>query len=338
MAGTAYYHREPRITEQKTSRLAALQGVQSALSGVEAYQGNQLNNAEGGSPGSVVGVNLSWGSQSSTSTQTQTSNQSQGSQLTAGNNLTIRASEGDIRVQGSELQTGQDMLLNAKRDVLLESALNSQKLDGKNESHGSSFGVGINFGSGANGISVNASANKGKGNEKGTGTSHTETTLNAGDNLSIVSGRDSTLTGAQASGNSVKMDVGRNLTLTSEQDTDDYDAKQSNMSAGGSASPGGGSLSVSASRDKMHSTYASVQEQTGIFAGKGGFDVTVGEHTQLNGAVIGSTADAGKNKLDTGALGFKDIENSAEYKVEHQSVGSQFLGMWRTVPTVHANI
>ncbi|VEC02278.1 p120 [Cedecea lapagei] len=320
--------------KESNGRLATLQGVQSALSGVEAYQGNQLNNADGGSPGSVIGVNLSWGSQSSKSTQTQTSNHSQGSQLTAGNNLTIRASEGDIRVQGSELQAGQDMLLNAKRDVLLESAQNSQKLDGKNESHGSSYGVGLNFGSGANGISVNASANKGKGNEKGTGTSHTETTLNAGDKLSIVSGRDTTLTGAQASGNSVKMDVGRNLTLTSEQDTDDYDAKQSNMSAGGSASMGGGSLSVSASRDKMHSTYASVQEQTGIFAGKGGFDVTVGEHTQLNGAVIGSTADAGKNKLDTGTLGFKDIENSAEYKVEHQSagissggsVGSQFLG------------
>ncbi|MCS3608498.1 hypothetical protein [Erwinia rhapontici] len=42
--------------------------------------------------------------------------------------------------------------------------------------------------------------------------------------------------------------------------------------------------------------YDSVVEQTGIFAGKGGFDVTVGEHTQLNGAVIGSTATA-DNKM-----------------------------------------
>ncbi|WP_353592082.1 hemagglutinin repeat-containing protein [Enterobacter sp. TMH.L2] len=39
-------------------------------------------------------------------------------------------------------------------------------------------------------MSVNASANKGKGNEKGTGTSHTETTLNAGNTLSSVSGRE----------------------------------------------------------------------------------------------------------------------------------------------------
>ncbi|BCQ36940.1 hypothetical protein ERHA55_48140 [Erwinia rhapontici] len=36
---------------------------------------------------------------------------------------------------------------------------------------------------------------------------------------------------------------------------------------------------------------------------------------------IGSTATADKNRLDTGTLGFSNIENRAEYQVEHQSVG-----------------
>ncbi|EEY0565140.1 filamentous hemagglutinin, partial [Escherichia coli] len=113
------------------------------------------------------------------------------------------------------------------------------------------------------------------------------------------------------------------LTLTSEQDSDRYDSKQQNASAGGSFTFGSmsGSASVNLSRDKMHSNYDSVQEQTGIFAGRGGFDVTTGQHTQLNGAVIASTATADKNRLDTGTLGFRDIENRADYKVEHQSVG-----------------
>ncbi|MBL6329439.1 VENN motif pre-toxin domain-containing protein, partial [Escherichia coli] len=113
------------------------------------------------------------------------------------------------------------------------------------------------------------------------------------------------------------------LTLTSEQDSDRYDSKQQNASAGGSFTFGSmsGSASVSLSRDKMHSNHDSVQEQTGIFAGRGGFDVTTGQHTQLNGAVIASTATADKNRLDTGTLGFRDIENRADYKVEHQSVG-----------------
>jgi len=95
-----------------------------------------------------------------------------------------------------------------------------------------------------------------------------------------------------------------------------------------------GSASVNLSKDKMHSNYDSVVEQTGIFAGKGGYDITVGEHTQLDGAVIGSTATADKNRLDTGTLGWGDIDNRADFKTEHQSVGfssggsigSQFAG------------
>ncbi|HFU9147189.1 TPA: ShlB/FhaC/HecB family hemolysin secretion/activation protein [Escherichia coli] len=162
-----------------------------------------------------------------------------------------------------------------------------------------------------------------KGSEKGNGTTHTETTVDAGNRLTIISGRDTTLTGAQAGGETVKVDAGRHLTLTSEQDSDRYDSKQQNASAGGSFTFGSmsGSASVSLSRDKMHSNYDSVQEQTGIFAGRGGFDVTTGQHTQLNGAVIASTATADKNRLDTGTLSFSDIENRADFKTEHQSAG-----------------
>nr|EJN5126790.1 toxin-activating lysine-acyltransferase [Escherichia coli] len=183
--------------------------------------------------------------------------------------------------------------------------------------------IGVGVGSGGWGISVSASANQGKGSEKGNGTTHTETTVDAGNQLTIISGRDTTLTGAQAGGETVKVDAGRHLTLTSEQDSDRYDSKQQNASAGGSFTFGSmsGSASVNLSRDKMHSNYDSVQEQTGIFAGRGGFDVTTGQHTQLNGAVIASTATADKNRLDTGTLGFSDIENRADFKTEHQSAG-----------------
>ncbi|EFI6850983.1 hypothetical protein BCD23_004995, partial [Escherichia coli] len=214
-------------------------------------------------------------------------------------------------------------LLQANRDVNLVSAENTSKLEGKNTSSGGSVGVGVGVGSGGWGISVSASANQGKGSEKGNGTTHTETTVDAGNRLTIISGRDTTLTGAQAGGETVKVDAGRHLTLTSEQDSDRYDSKQQNASAGGSFTFGSmsGSASVNLSRDKMHSNYDSVQEQTGIFAGRGGFDVTTGQHTQLNGTVIASTATADKNRLDTGTLGFSDIENRADYKVEHQSVG-----------------
>ncbi|HDV9171429.1 TPA: VENN motif pre-toxin domain-containing protein, partial [Escherichia coli] len=66
--------------------------------------------------------------------------------------------------------------------------------------------------------------------------------------------------------------------------------------------------------------FDSVAEQTGMFSGDGGFDITVGNHTQLDGAVIASTATADKNSLDTGTLGFSDIHNEADYKVSHSGI------------------
>lgn len=314
------------------SRLEALQGVKAALSGAQAVQAGRLADAQGADAGNnnTVGISLSYGSQSSKSEQQSEQTVAKSSALTAGNNLSIQATgsgvkdvDGDLTIQGSQIKAGNNVLLQANRDVNLVSAENTSKLEGKNSSSGGSVGVGIGVGAGGWGISVSASANQGKGSEKGNGTTHTETTVDAGNRLTIISGRDTTLTGAQAGGETVKVDAGRHLTLTSEQDSDRYDSKQQNASAGGSFTFGSmsGSASVSLSRDKMHSNYDSVQEQTGIFAGRGGFDVTTGQHTQLNGAVIASTATADKNRLDTGTLGFSDIENRADYKVEHQSVG-----------------
>ncbi|MEH5172434.1 VENN motif pre-toxin domain-containing protein, partial [Escherichia coli] len=77
---------------------------------------------------------------------------------------------------------------------------------------------------------------------------------------------------------------------------------------------------IAASRDKMKSRFDSVAEQTGMFAGDGGFDITVGKHTQLDGAVIASTATPDKNHLDTGTLGFSDLHNEADYKVSHSGI------------------
>lgn len=61
--------------------------------------------------------------------------------------------------------------------------------------------------------------------------------------------------------------------------------------------------------------------------------------------MIGSTATADKNRLDTGTLGFSDIENRADFEVEHQSVGmstggsigSQFAGNMANGLLVGAN-
>ncbi|EPB4201703.1 hemolysin, partial [Yersinia enterocolitica] len=61
--------------------------------------------------------------------------------------------------------------------------------------------------------------------------------------------------------------------------------------------------------------------------------------------MIASTATADKNTLDTGTLGFSNIGNKADFKVEHQSVGistggnigGQFVGNMANGLLVGAN-
>ncbi|HEE5122874.1 TPA: hemagglutinin repeat-containing protein, partial [Klebsiella pneumoniae] len=258
------------------------------------------------------------------------------STLNAGNNLAVTATGGDITVAGGQVKAGKDVTLEAFRDVNLTASQDTQQTTGSNKSSGGSIGVGIGAGAGGAGISISANASSSKGHESGNGTWQNETTVDAGHQVIISSGRDTTLAGAQVSGHQVTADVGRDLTITSLRDSDHYDSTQSSLSGGLGYTFGAGSWSgsLNASRDKMTSDWSSVQEQSGIFAGQGGFDVSVGSHTQLNGGVIAATGSADKNSLNTGTLGFSDIHNQADYKTQHQgggistggSIGSQFAG------------
>ncbi|EKT5620120.1 hemagglutinin repeat-containing protein, partial [Escherichia coli] len=275
------------------------------------------------------GVSLSLTTQKSKSQQHSESDTVSGSTLNAGNNLSVVATgknrgdnRGDIVIAGSQLKAGGNTSLDAANDILLSGAANTQKTTGRNSSSGGGAGVSIGAGGNGAGISVFAGVNAAKGSEKGNGTEWTETTTDSGKTVTINSGRDTVLNGAQVNGNRIIADVGHDLLISSQQDTSKYDSKQTSVAAGGSFTFGSmtGSGYIAASRDKMKSRFDSVAEQTGMFSGDGGFDITVGNHTQLDGAVIASTATADKNSLDTGTLGFSDIHNEADYKVSHSGI------------------
>jgi filamentous hemagglutinin len=74
------------------------------------------------------------------------------------------------------------------------------------------------------------------------------------------------------------------------------------------------------SQGKVKSTYSSVNDISGIGAGTGGYNIYVGGNTDLNGAVITSTADAAKNVLDTGTLSFENLHNVSEYDAKQTTV------------------
>nr|WP_269473766.1 hemagglutinin repeat-containing protein [Enterobacter asburiae] len=313
--------------EQSDGRLKALQATKTVLSGVQAGQAADMA-ATTGDP-NAMGVSLSLTTQKSKSQQHAESDAVAGSTLNAGNNLSITANgknkganSGDIVIAGSQLKAGGDTTLDAQNDILLSGAANTQKTSGKNSSSGGGIGVSIGAGGNGAGISVFANVNAAHGKDKGNGTDWTETTIDSGKNVTLKSGHDTVLDGAQVNGNKIVADVGHDLLMRSQQNNSDYDSKQTSVAAGGSFTFGtmSGSGYINASQDKMKSRFDSVAEQTGLYAGDGGFDITVGHHTQLDGAVIASTATPDKNSLDTGTLGFSDIHNEADFKTSHSGI------------------
>jgi len=110
-------------------------------------------------------------------------------------------------------------------------------------------------------------------------------------------------------------------------------AAETSTGGGFSISQGGGSASFSHTNSSANGSYAGVNEQAGIQAGTGGFDINVKGNTDLKGAVIASDADASKNTLTTGTLTFSDIENHSEYSASSSgfsggaSVGAPSKGL-----------
>jgi hypothetical protein len=168
-------------------------------------------------------------------------------------------------------------------------------------------GIGISL-SPTSGSGIYVSSGKCTETQNTTKTTHTPSTVIARDKLTIKSGRDTNIIGSQVQGDRVEAQVGGNLNLESQQDTETYKEK----SAQASVNIGVGTTTVGASGGKMTSDYSSVTGQAGIYAGKAGFDITVKGNTDLKGAVIDSKASS-ENKLTTGTITYSDIKNEAEY-------------------------
>lgn len=225
--------------EQSDGRLKALQATKTVLSGVQAGQAADM--AATTSDPNAMGVSLSLTTQKSKSQQHAESDAVAGSTLNAGNNLTITANgknngvnSGDIVIAGSQLKAGSDTTLDAQNDILLSGAANTQKTSGKNSSSGGGIGVSIGAGGNGAGISVFANVNAAHGKDKGNGTDWTETTIDSGKTVTLKSGHDTVLNGAQVNGDKIVADVGHDLLMRSQQDKSDYDSKQTSVAAGGS--------------------------------------------------------------------------------------------------------
>jgi len=289
-------------------RLKAMQGMAATAN---AYQAASAINSMTGGAGSGVLVKGEAGIGFASSSNSSNSNDStaQGSTINGGRNVTLTATGGDIHATGATLNAGKTLSLDASQSTLHS--------DGKNKSSGVEAGVGFQVGA-QTGMYVYASANMGKGHNNNDSTVNNNTELKA-DTINIHSKGDTTLKGATATANTINTDVGGKLAVESLQDTSEFDSKQTNVGVRVQVAIGTAwSASGNVSQQNGKGTYAGVGQQSGLFAGDGGYHVKA-DTIDLKGGAIAST-NAAASELTTNKLTTSNIENKMTYSASNVSM------------------
>ncbi|MGQ5247192.1 two-partner secretion domain-containing protein [Xanthomonas arboricola pv. corylina] len=312
-AARAAYATGATVDQAKTTPDNFLAGYQGqAVGGNVAKPGKEpASGLEGAGAATGMSFRLGIGASSSSSKTSTHEESTGGSRILSNGNVTIAATGGDLNVIGSKI-AGNNVALAAANNLNLLSNQETNTTKSENKNAGGEIGVSVGA---TTGYYLTVSA--GKGSAKGNSDLRAESVVTANDTLTLVSGNDTTIQGAQAVGNKVLANVGGDLLIKSEQDTNEYKSKQQQASltlATGSGSGG------SYSQQKVNSSYTSVTEQSGIQAGNGGFDITVGGNTKLVGGAIASAADASLNRLSSDSLTVEDLQNKAEYKTSGVTV------------------
>ncbi|PCE30721.1 hemagglutinin [Burkholderia ubonensis subsp. mesacidophila] len=302
-------------SKSQDGRASALHGMAAASAAWDANlaAGGLVNDlAMGKTPQFKVEVSL--GSSHSKSAFTESSVTNRGSNVSAGGTAAYVATgngqlaSGNVTIAGSNVSAN-DVILAAKHQVNIINTTDTDSTRSTNESKSASVGVSV----GTGGFGVSAAMSKANGDGNSDLATQNNSHVNAANSVTILSGGDTNIIGSNVSGNQVNADVGGNLNIASVQDTLTSAAHQSSSGVGVSVSQGGASGSFSQSKGNATGSYAGVNEQAGIQAGDGGFNINVTGNTDLKGAVIASDADASKNTLATGSLSFSDIQNQSHY-------------------------
>ncbi|QLR44299.1 hemagglutinin repeat-containing protein [Enterobacter sp. RHBSTW-00994] len=303
---------------------AAWDSARAASTMMNAAQGVMANGAQ--SVAQNVSVSLTYGESKQTHTQTNDSTTALASKVNAGKQAVVVATgsdQSDINIIGSDVSGKQGTTLFADNDINIVAAQQESHDRSTDNSSGWNAGVAVSYGQGGASFGITAGANKGKG--YGNGDEVSWRNSHVGDMESqtrIISGGDTTLRGGQLLGKGVDI-TAENLNIESLQDTMTYKGEQKSM--GGQVTVGYGfAASGNYSQSKVNANYASVQEQSGVFAGSDGYNINVKDNTDLIGGLITSSESAelaGKNQFSTGTLSWRDLHNSAEFEGNGFGIG-----------------
>ena len=331
MAQAAYnsVNRSQQVTNGKLKALYAVKAAEEATMAAQNVgkvaetldalrAGNMQNTGTTSSPS--MKVSIGYGSQKQTQSSESQSISHQKSTVSTGT-LNIKARDEKLTFEGVDANA-KLMALSGKKGIEIKGVKDEEHQRTENKSAGGSVGVFVGTNGNSYGVGIEGSVNAAKGKSNSDSERWQNSHFTADKIITNSEEGGLTLDAANLKAKRWEANI-QNLTITSRQDTEKYESKQTSASASGSVAQGsGGSASVSASYNKAKVDYAQVNEQAGIRVGEDGMDANIHNHTQLNGAIVESDADASKNRFKTKSLTHTDIENKSEIKTESASMSA----------------
>ena len=234
-----------------------------------------------------------------------------GSTVVSDGHIRVTTKKDDLRIEGSDVQ-GKDITLDSAKSIYVKGKETTSKMTQSMKQKEASLGVSYDILQHRfSYISVNVSGSK--GSIAGTDIVHDPTKITATNTLALTTKQDVHIKDGVLKGEAIQANVGRNLEIHSVQDTHDYTDHTTSGGLGLSLSKKGAfnSLQGSLQRTDIDSKYTSVVHQSGLYAGSTGFNISVGNTTTLEGALLSSQTDT--NALKTKHLVMKDMENRTKY-------------------------
>ena len=256
-------------------------------------------------------LNLSLGTERSEASTNVDSKIAKESTVVSDGHIRVTTKKDDIRIEGSDVQ-GKDITLESANSIYVKGKETTSEMTQSMKQKQGSLGISYDvLQHRFSDISLNSSGSK--GSIAGTDIVHNPSNITATNTLGVTAKQDLNLKDGVFRGDVIQANVGGNLEIHSVQDTHDYTDHTTSGSMGLSLSKKGAfkSLQSSVQRTDIDSKYTSVIHQSGLYAGSTGFNISVGNTTTLEGALLASRTDT--NTLKTKQLVMKDMENTAKY-------------------------
>ncbi|TDR28910.1 hemagglutinin repeat-containing protein [Hydromonas duriensis] len=298
--------------QQSDGRLKSLQNMAAASNGVQAVA------AAVGQTGALFKAEAGIGFATANSNEDANYQTAQGSTLSAGRHLNLTSTEGDIHATGAILNAGKTLSLDSANDIVLDASQDQASASGQHSNYGAEIGIGYQVGKNT-GPYIYGQAGYGQGKYEAESTRYNNTHL-SGETINLKSAGDTTLKGADAHANTINADVGGKLAIESVQDTATQYSKDTGASARVEVGYTFANASGSYNQAKASGSFTGVNQQSGLFAGDGGYHVKA-DSVDLKGGAITST-HAANSSLSTNALTFSNLDNSSSYQTS--STGANF--------------